>query len=109
MHYCDEEVFDTELEELSPHLRFYYDCLMKPNARSVLTALKKIKELDYSTIATGHGPLLRHNVEEIVGRWAILTLPLTILYKPLKVQMIDTIDFLCKSVELQASEGEYER
>ena len=68
MHYCDEEVFDKELEELSPHLRFYYDCLMKPNARSVLTALKKIKDLDYSTIATGHGPLLRYNVEEIVGR-----------------------------------------
>lgn len=68
MHFCNEEIFDKELEELSPHLRFYYDCLMKPNARSVLTALKKVKDLEYSTIATGHGPLLRYNVEEIVGR-----------------------------------------
>lgn len=71
MHYCEEEVFDKELEELSPHLRFYYDCLMKPNARSVLTALKKVKDLEFSTIATGHGPLLRYNVDEIVGRYTI--------------------------------------
>lgn len=69
MHYCSEEVYDAELEELSPHLRFYYDCLMKPNARSVLTALKKVKDLEFSTIATGHGPLLRYNVPEIVERW----------------------------------------
>ena len=71
MHYCDEEVLDTELEVLSPHLRFYYDCLMRPNARSVLTALRKVSDLEYSTIATGHGPLLRYNVSEIVGRCAI--------------------------------------
>lgn len=70
MHYCDHEVFDTELEVLSPHLRFYYDCLMKPNARSVLTALRKVSDLDFNTIATGHGPLLRYNVPEIVGRQA---------------------------------------
>lgn len=68
MHFCDETVFDEELETLSPHLRFYYDCLMKPNARSVLTALKKVSGLEYNTIATGHGPLLRNNIAEIVGR-----------------------------------------
>ena len=71
MHYCDEEVLDTELEVLSPHLRFYYDCLMRPNARSVLTALRKVSDLEYSTIATGHGPLLRYNVSEIVGRCGV--------------------------------------
>jgi flavin reductase (DIM6/NTAB) family NADH-FMN oxidoreductase RutF len=69
MHYCDEKTYDEELEVLSPHLRFYYDCLMKPNARSVLTALRKVKDLEFSTIATGHGPLLRYNVPEIVGRY----------------------------------------
>lgn len=72
MHYCNEELYDSELEVLSPHLRFYYDCLMKPNARSVLTALKKIDGLEYSTIATGHGPLLRYNLAEVVGRCALL-------------------------------------
>ena len=68
MHYCDENTFDEELEVLSPHLRFYYDCLMKPNARSVLTALRKVKDLQFNMIATGHGPVLRYNVSDIVGR-----------------------------------------
>ena len=40
-HYATEAPFDTELASLSPHFRFYYDCLMRPNARSVLTALRK--------------------------------------------------------------------
>ena len=39
--------------------RFYYECLMRPNAKSVLTALRKIKDLGYTTIANGHGPILR--------------------------------------------------
>lgn len=67
-HYCAEEAFDTELETLSPHYRFYYDCLMKPNARSVVSALKKVKDLEYTTIANGHGPLLRFNLQELVER-----------------------------------------
>ena len=27
-HYCTDDAFDTELEALAPHYRFYYDCLM---------------------------------------------------------------------------------
>ena len=38
---------------------FYYDCLMKPNAKSVTTALRKVKDLPYTMIANGHGPILR--------------------------------------------------
>lgn len=38
---------------------FYYDCLMKPNAKSVTTALRKVEGLRYNTIANGHGPVLR--------------------------------------------------
>ena len=67
-HYATDAPFDTELASLSPHFRFYYDCLMRPNARSVLTALRKVKDLDYTTIATGHGPIIRYNLEELVGR-----------------------------------------
>ena len=41
---------------------------MRPNSRSVLTALRKVKDLPYTTIANGHGPIIRHNLEELVGR-----------------------------------------
>lgn len=42
---------------------------MLPNAKSVTTALRKCKDLPYTIIANGHGPLLRFNVEEMVGRY----------------------------------------
>lgn len=42
---------------------------MKPNARSVTTALRKVSSLPYTTIGNGHGPLLKYNVEEMVRRY----------------------------------------
>jgi flavorubredoxin len=39
---------------------------MRPNAKSVTTALRKCKDLPFAAIATGHGPMLRHNVAELV-------------------------------------------
>ncbi|MEM6836091.1 MAG: diflavin flavoprotein [Cyanobacteria bacterium P01_C01_bin.120] len=70
LHYCSAAVFDEDLEAISPDFRFYYECLMAPNARSVLSALKRMDKLpDVKTIATGHGPLLHHNVSELTGRY----------------------------------------
>jgi len=69
-HFCTDDTFDEDLEELSPDFRFYYECLMGPNARSVLSAMKRMDKLEgINTIATGHGPLLRHNVEELTERY----------------------------------------
>jgi flavorubredoxin/flavin reductase (DIM6/NTAB) family NADH-FMN oxidoreductase RutF len=63
LHYCNDDPFDTDLKAIEPDFRFYYECLMAPNARSVLAAMKRMDELAaISTIATGHGPLLRHHV-----------------------------------------------
>ncbi len=67
MHYCDDHMFDEDLDLIEADFRYYYDCLMGPNARSVLSALKRMSELPaITTIATGHGPLLHHNVTELV-------------------------------------------
>jgi flavorubredoxin/flavin reductase (DIM6/NTAB) family NADH-FMN oxidoreductase RutF len=70
MHFCDDHTYDEDLEILEAEFRLYYDCLMAPNARSVLGAIKRISELpEFTTIATGHGPLLRYNIAELVGRY----------------------------------------
>lgn len=70
MHYCSEKTYDENLTEIEPDFRFYYECLMAPNARSVLSALKRMEPLgEITTIATGHGPLLHHNVTELVERY----------------------------------------
>ena len=71
LHYCTDDLLDVDLEAMSPDFRFYYECLMAPNARSVLSALKRMDKLDapITTIAVGHGPILQHNVDELVGRY----------------------------------------
>jgi len=70
MHYCDDNTYDEELALLDADYQLYYDCLMGPNARSVLAALKRMADLpDIQLIATGHGPLLRHHVSELVERY----------------------------------------
>lgn len=70
LHYCSDSTFDEDLSDIEADYRFYYDCLMAPNARSVLSALKRMGELgQVKMIANGHGPLLRHNVEELVSRY----------------------------------------
>lgn len=33
LHYCTADPYDSELEPLAPHYAFYYDCLMRPNAK----------------------------------------------------------------------------
>ena len=70
MHYCDDSTYDEDLTLLDSDYQLYYDCLMGPNARSVLAALKRMTDLPtINLIATGHGPLLRHHVSELIERY----------------------------------------
>ncbi|MFN4867290.1 MAG: diflavin flavoprotein, partial [Cyanobium sp.] len=63
LHYCSDDVFDVDPGAIAPDFRFYYDCLMGPNARSVLQAMKRMDALPaINTLAVGHGPLLRHHL-----------------------------------------------
>jgi flavorubredoxin/flavin reductase (DIM6/NTAB) family NADH-FMN oxidoreductase RutF len=70
LHYCSDSTFDDDLKAIEEDFEYYYECLMAPNARSVLSALKRMGELEkIDMIATGHGPLLSQNVEELTGRY----------------------------------------
>ncbi|BAY85581.1 putative flavoprotein [Calothrix parasitica NIES-267] len=70
MHYCSDATFDENLDAISGEYKYYYECLMAPNARSVMSALKRMGELEtVGMVATGHGPLLSHNVDELIGRY----------------------------------------
>jgi len=70
MHYCSDSTYDEDLAAVAEDYHFYYECLMAPNARSVLSAMKRMEDLgDIGTVATGHGPLLRYNVVELTGRY----------------------------------------
>ena len=70
MHYCDNNAFDEDLNAIERDYRFYYECLMAPNARSVISAMKRMNKLgEINTVANGHGPLLRHNLKEMLNRY----------------------------------------
>lgn len=69
MHYCDDPTFDEDLSLIEADFEYYYDCLMKPNARSVMAAIKRLAKLELETIATGHGPLLKYHRTELVNRY----------------------------------------
>ncbi len=70
MHYCSNATYDEDLKAIEKDYRFYYDCLMGPNARSVLSAMKRMDKLgEINIVANGHGPLLRHNLQELLDRY----------------------------------------
>ncbi|MEO0409988.1 MAG: diflavin flavoprotein [Cyanobacteria bacterium P01_A01_bin.135] len=69
MHYCDDVLFDEVPPLLETDFKTYYDCLMGPNARSVLMALKRMAPFDVELIATGHGPLLQQHRDHWVEQY----------------------------------------
>ena len=70
MHYCSDATYDEDLKAIEKDYRFYYDCLMGPNARSVLSAMKRMDKLgEINIVANGHGPLLQHNLNELLNRY----------------------------------------
>jgi flavorubredoxin/flavin reductase (DIM6/NTAB) family NADH-FMN oxidoreductase RutF len=70
MHYCSDDLYDEKLSAIEPDYRFYYECLMAPNARSVLSAMKRMEPLgNINLVANGHGPVLKHNITELLTRY----------------------------------------
>jgi flavorubredoxin/flavin reductase (DIM6/NTAB) family NADH-FMN oxidoreductase RutF len=70
MHFCSDRLYDEDYSQLEPDFRFYYECLMAPNARSVLSAMKRMQPLgDITQIATGHGPLLKHHIPQWLSNY----------------------------------------
>ncbi|ELR97493.1 diflavin flavoprotein [Gloeocapsa sp. PCC 73106] len=70
MHYCSDKLFDEDLKAIEPDYRFYYQCLMAPNARSVIAAMKRMDSLgELTLVANGHGPILKYNTKELLERY----------------------------------------
>jgi flavorubredoxin len=60
MHYCSDDLYDEQLSAIEPDYRFYYECLMAPNARSVLAAMKRMEPLgNINLVANGHEPIIK--------------------------------------------------
>lgn len=65
-HYCHEDLFDDLVGDYHADFRYYFDVILKPYSKFMIKAIEKIRPLDISMIATGHGPVLRKNWKNIV-------------------------------------------
>ncbi|HHT37391.1 MAG: FprA family A-type flavoprotein [Candidatus Wallacebacter cryptica] len=59
-HYCDPEgrMFVSEIGDITPHIKYYYEAIMSPFKPKILEAVEKVRPLAIKMIATGHGPIL---------------------------------------------------
>jgi NADH oxidase (H2O-forming) len=62
-HYCDieGEMFNDKIGDFSYQFKYYFDVIMGPFKKHVLSAIDKICPLEINTILTSHGPILRDN------------------------------------------------
>jgi flavorubredoxin/flavin reductase (DIM6/NTAB) family NADH-FMN oxidoreductase RutF len=66
MHRCDNAVYDLSWQDLLEDRRYYFDCLMAPNARQVSVALDKLETLSVRMFAPVHGPTVRYHMHELL-------------------------------------------
>lgn len=102
MHYCSDDLYDEQLSAIEPDYRFYYECLMGPNARSVLAAMKRMEPLgNINLVANGHGPVLKHNITELLSHYRDWSQAQTKAEKTVAVFYISDYgysDRLCQSI-----------
>jgi NADH oxidase (H2O-forming) len=65
-HFCTREMFDDLAGNYDDAFKYYFDMILKPYSRFMLKAIEKIRPLDISVIATGHGPILRSDWKKYV-------------------------------------------
>jgi flavorubredoxin len=65
-HYCGEQLFSKLTDEYIGAFKYYFDVILKPYSRFMVTAIEKIKPLDILAICPGHGPVHRENLREII-------------------------------------------
>ncbi|WP_300276785.1 FprA family A-type flavoprotein [Peptacetobacter sp.] len=71
-HYACTSLDESDHNDYHKANKLYYDCIVKPFAKHVLTALDKVKKLnlDFDTILTSHGPILDRNIAHIIAMYS---------------------------------------
>ena len=80
-HFCDERMFDDEVDDFDNAFKYYYDVIMKPFSEHMLKAIDKIRPLDIKIIAPGHGPILRKYWKKYVDKTEVMANEATHLLK----------------------------
>jgi flavorubredoxin/flavin reductase (DIM6/NTAB) family NADH-FMN oxidoreductase RutF len=65
-HICNDRVLDEGWMTIDEDRRYYFDCIMAPNAEQVEKALDKLEAFDAQLYATGHGPLAFYSLSLLI-------------------------------------------
>ena len=65
-HYCNDKIFDDEIDDFSDAFKYYFDVILKPFSKFMVKAIEKIEDLDIRMICPGHGPILRSGWQKAV-------------------------------------------
>lgn len=70
-HYSSIEAKDITKDDYKKSAKHYFDCIVKPFSKYVLSAVNKVTELglEFDTILTSHGPILSENPMEAVTKY----------------------------------------
>lgn len=58
-HYCNEVMFDDLADNFDDAFRYYFDVIMKPFSKFMVSAIEKIRNIPIKVICPGHGMILR--------------------------------------------------
>lgn len=65
-HYCDDKIFNDEVGDFSQEFIYYFNVIMGPFKKYVLSAIERIRDLEIDVIAPSHGPIHRKNPQKYI-------------------------------------------
>ncbi len=65
-HFSHSEMFDDKVGDYFDAFKYYFDVILRPFSKFMLSAIEKIKPFEIKVVCPGHGPILRKNWKEII-------------------------------------------
>jgi NADH oxidase (H2O-forming) len=66
-HYCSDKLFSQFDATYSETFKYYFDVILKPFSRFMISAIEKIRPLDIEFICPGHGPVHKENIKTAIS------------------------------------------
>ena len=66
IHHCNDAILDQGWTQYLEDHRYYFDCLMAPQVRQVVSALDRFQAYKPLAYAPGHGPIVRYAQRELM-------------------------------------------
>jgi NADH oxidase (H2O-forming) len=76
-HFCDERMFDDQVDDFANEFHEYYNHIMRAFAPKIRDGLACIRDLPIEVIAPSHGPILRTDPKRYIRQYEQWAMPMT--------------------------------